>query len=180
MLAAALGDASAEHGRARRTKAAVRGARQTVVPSEPVDPMLTPMTPTLRALSLAALTLACGGDDAALGDPPVPMRTEPGHASSRPAASFEGLEGFWTEAQARELLDRAERFEIAAETSSLNAGERRAVGRLLEAGAIVQRLYEDSRHAEATAVRTHLSTFEPTGADQTAQLGALRELYELF
>ena len=97
--------------------------------------------------------------------------------AERPA--FDGLEGFWDAERAEAILERTREFEVEADTSTLNEGERRAVGRLMRVGEIFHRLYEESRHAQATAVATHLAQLEVPGGE-TARLDALRRLYRLF
>ncbi len=92
---------------------------------------------------------------------------------------LDGLEGFWSLAQAQAILERTEHFDIRADTSSLTEGEREAVERLMEVGEIFQSLYERSRHPQALAVRSHLETLD-VAAGERERLTALRTLYELF
>lgn len=132
----------------------------------------------LALVSAAALLCACGSP------PPSDPARDPVPAASAPAPieapRFEGLDGFWEEAQARDVLDRASTFEVRADVSALSEAERAALARLLEAGEIVQRLFEDSRHPDALAVRDHLASYAPEGDAERARLASLRELHRLF
>jgi hypothetical protein len=68
---------------------------------------------------------------------------------------------------------------LAPDLGTLSDGERRAVEALLEAGAIAQRIYEDSRHPQALAARAGLDALvarTPT----SGQPAALDSLYRLF
>ncbi len=124
----------------------------------------------------AALALACSGE----ADEPSAGSRPPSSAEViDPSPRFEGLEGFWSAEESARVLDRTERLEVSADTSSLTAGERAAVEQLLAVGAIIQRLYEDQRHPQALAVGAHLDALEVDEADR-ARLEALRTLYSLF
>lgn len=91
-----------------------------------------------------------------------------------------GLEGFWSEAQAREILDQTGEFSVRADASSLPEAERAALPHLLEAGEAMARIYRSARHPDALAVRAHLDTYAPTNDAERAQLTALRDLELLF
>lgn len=128
--------------------------------------------------ALGILSGACGEPSA-----PEPTAEEPAattEEAEEAAPSFDGLEGFWTTEQCEALLSRSRSFDVEADASGLTDGERAAMGRIMEVGTIFHRLYEESRHADATAVRTHLESYEPEGDEERAQLDALRRLYELF
>ncbi|MDQ3030901.1 MAG: NUDIX hydrolase [Myxococcota bacterium] len=126
--------------------------------------------------------VGCGSRDAEPTDPVEPAAaSEPRvEATVAPAPRFDGLEGFWDEARARAVLDRAATFEVRADTSGWSDAERAAAARLMEAGLLAQRLHEEMRHAEALDVRAHLETYAPEAAPERAQLESLRTLYRLF
>jgi hypothetical protein len=69
-----------------------------------------------------------------------------------PAAARE-----WTPAQVQEVLDKAQTTRLAPSLTHLSAGERVAVGNLLEVGRIFQNLYEAQRHRSALQVRDALA-----------------------
>lgn len=130
---------------------------------------------TLLPWVLAAALAACGEDGTPAAATQPPSSAEIVDSRSR----FERLEGFWSEGEARAILDRTERLEITADVSHLTAGEREALERLFTVGEIVQRLYEDARHPQALAVRAHLEALEVEEAERE-RLASLRSLYELF
>jgi len=74
-----------------------------------------------------------------------------------------------SEAQARAILDGTQTIRLAPDLSHLTAGERIAVDRLLEVGAIFQDLYEHQTHHQAREARAKL---RPGSDDAT--------LYRLF
>lgn len=124
------------------------------------------------ALLLFVLSLGCE-------DPPVeaPPREETPEPVSDDAPAFDGLEGFWSVEQSDVILSRSERFDVEADTSELTEGERAALDELLEVGAILERLYERSRHPQAEAVGAYLASYEPASDGETAQLERLRRLF---
>lgn len=126
--------------------------------------------------ALACLA-SCGGErsEAASGERRPPSST----AFDDPRPRFRGLEGFWDSQRAAAILDRVGRLEVLADTSSLTAGEREALERLMQVGEIMQRLYEESRHPQAIAVREHLASVE-VEKDEELRLEQLRTLYRLF
>ncbi len=63
----------------------------------------------------------------------------------------------WTPAQAREILDKTQSLTLAPDLGHLSAGEQAAVGKLLQAGAIFQDVYEVQRHRAALQVRGALA-----------------------
>lgn len=91
----------------------------------------------------------------------APTATEP----ENPQPHFERLEGFWSASQAQAILDRTERFELNADVSELSDAEREVVARLEQVGDILQRLYEESRHPQALAVRAHLDAVQVDEAE---------------
>ena len=92
-------------------------------------------------------------------------------AGQQPAAA--AADG-WSAAQTREILDKTQTIRLAPDLSHLSAGERTAVARLLEVGAIFQNLYELQRHRAAPEVRAQLA------ARTDAQGRELATLYRLF
>lgn len=138
-----------------------------------------------RQLLLAsALSLvACGEATPAAEAPSEVDETQQSAATeavpAAPAPELEGLSGFWTEAQVDVLLARSQDFDVEADLSSLDQGEREAVGYLLEVGAIFHELYEESRHAQASAIAAHLAGYEPRDDEERGQLTALRRLYRI-
>ncbi len=93
---------------------------------------------------------------------------------------FHGLDDFWETERANELLDRSRTFDVTADTTSLRAPELTAMQKLMRVGAIFHRLYEQSRHPQADAVRAHLDSLEPSNDIDATQLNAVRSLYALF
>jgi hypothetical protein len=69
----------------------------------------------------------------------------------------------------RAILDKTQTIRLAPALDHLNANEREALRHLLAVGAIFQRLYEDSRHPQAAAVRASL-------ADRDAEVATLYHL----
>lgn len=82
------------------------------------------------------------------------------------------LAGAWQVAQTQPIVDKTQTVRLAPDLAHLTAGERAAVAKLLEVGAIMQELYEDQRHVDAPAARALVAQRE-TPAD-------LKLLYRLF
>jgi hypothetical protein len=59
--------------------------------------------------------------------------------------------------QARAILDKTQEIRLAPDLSRLSAAERQAVQKLLEVGAIFQRLYEEQRYGDMPRVRRLLA-----------------------
>lgn len=87
--------------------------------------------------------------------------------------------GAWTAEQVDAILATTDEVRLAPDLSALGSEERRAVSLLLEAGAIFERLYEDSRHQEAVAAGAALQSAhaQSGGAARTARL---LDLFRLF
>jgi hypothetical protein len=86
--------------------------------------------------------------------------------------------GYWTEAQSAEILAKTEVIRLDPSLDALTAAERSALPDLLEVGALMQKLYELSRHAEAPAALSQLmSLHERLGKPVATQ--NLLELYRL-
>jgi hypothetical protein len=87
--------------------------------------------------------------------------------------------GYWSAERTAPILEKTVTVRLAPDLSSLSAGERRAVESLLEAGAIAQRIYEDSRHPQALAARADLDALLAR-TPAAGQATALDSLYRLF
>jgi hypothetical protein len=85
-------------------------------------------------------------------------------------------ETWWTLEQAEAVLERTRRVELAPDLSGLSPAARAAADRLLEAGAILHELYEESRHREALAARERLATLPVTPTHRAA----LEDLFYMF
>ena len=58
-------------------------------------------------------------------------------------------EGYWSLQQAGEILDKTRTIVLDPDLSSLRAAEHAALSKLIQAGIIFQRIYEDSMHSQA-------------------------------
>jgi hypothetical protein len=83
----------------------------------------------------------------------------------------------WDLARARAILDQAAELRLAPALSDLRPGERTAVGKLLEAGALMQALYEQQRHPQALAAKAALEARHAQAPTELTR--ALRDLYRL-
>ena len=87
--------------------------------------------------------------------------------------------GYWTLEQSQALLDKTQTIRLAPDLTHLNAGERKAILKLLEVGQIFQRLYEEQRHVQAEAFYRDLVKLDRrTGNNRETQ--NLLSLYRLF
>src|SRR6188474_1764502 len=82
--------------------------------------------------------------------------------------------GYWTPEQVDAVLSRTQEIRLAPDLGALTAGERKALGRLLEVGRVFQGLYEQSRHHQARRVAAALE-----GPQRPAHAEALLRLYRL-
>lgn len=86
--------------------------------------------------------------------------------------------GYWDAQRSQPLLDRTLEITLAPALVELEASERRAVQRLLEAGEILHRIYEAQKHDQAP------DAFEALNAlvtiDSPTALDNLQRLYRLF
>ncbi len=88
-------------------------------------------------------------------------------------------DGYWSLKQADEILDKTIEVRLDPDLSGLSDAEQQAVTMLLEAGAIIQRLYETSLHHEGPAALRELRNLhEHLG--QPAHTGKLLDLHRLF
>lgn len=72
------------------------------------------------------------------------------------AAQVPSPRGEWTPAQAREILDKTQAIRLAPSLGHLSSGEKVAVARLLQVGAVFQDIYEQQRHRSALTARAGL------------------------
>jgi hypothetical protein len=87
--------------------------------------------------------------------------------------------GYWPPERTPEVLDITKTVRLAPSLNDLTTGERRAVQELVEAGKLIQRIYEDARHPqalEALDTLTQLSVKE----GQSPETQSLLDLYRLF
>lgn len=87
--------------------------------------------------------------------------------------------GYWPEAKSNEILAKTETVRLAPDLSRLTAEERPALQMLLEVGAIMQKLYEHSRHDEALAAYDKLRVLD-VSQGQPKWTQNLLSLYRLF
>jgi hypothetical protein len=93
-----------------------------------------------------------------------------------PAAAQELPPGYWPIEKSREALAQTGSLRLAPDLADLSAGERAAVGKLLEAGAIFQTLFERQFHAQSATAYAELKALD-------ARLGspeATRNLLTLY
>jgi hypothetical protein len=64
--------------------------------------------------------------------------------------------GYWPLEKSYPIVEKTQEIRLAPDLSQLSAGERAAVGKLLEVGKIFQDLYEDQRHKQALVARRNL------------------------
>jgi hypothetical protein len=64
--------------------------------------------------------------------------------------------GYWPLEKSQPIVEKTQEIRLAPDLSRLSAGERAAVGKLLEVGKIFQDLYEDQRHKQALVARNNL------------------------
>ena len=86
---------------------------------------------------------------------------------------------YWPESKADAILGKTETIRLAPDLSVLTAGEQAALKDLLEVGAIMQKLYESSRHHEAIEARDRLRVLD-VSLGQPARTQKLLKLYRLF
>jgi hypothetical protein len=85
------------------------------------------------------------------------------------------LDEAWSLDQTQPLADKTQTVRLAPELGHLTAGERAAMAKLLEVGAIIQELYEEQKHVDAPAARALVASIDKTPRDEQ-----LRALYRLF
>ncbi|HUP60617.1 MAG TPA: NUDIX hydrolase [Thermoanaerobaculia bacterium] len=88
-------------------------------------------------------------------------------------------EGYWPESKSAAILEKTETIRLAPDLSRLSAEEQAAVKELLEAGILIQRLYEQQRHPDALKAFEELRRLDAR-AGSPPRTKNLRELYRLF
>ena len=88
-------------------------------------------------------------------------------------------DGYWPEKKSDEILKKTETIRLAPDLSSLTPAEKAALDRLFEVGAIMQRLYEVSRHDEALTALDRLRVLD-VSSGQPKWTQNLISLYRLF
>lgn len=87
--------------------------------------------------------------------------------------------GYWPIEKSQPLIDKTQTIRLSGDLSKLSDGERKAVAKLIEAGQIFQKLYEEQRHPEALASYRALEQLDKrTGSTPATQ--NLLTLYRLF
>jgi hypothetical protein len=88
-------------------------------------------------------------------------------------------EGYWPESKSAEILEKTQTIRLAPDVSDLTASEQAAVKDLLQAGEIIQKLYEDARHHQALRSYQDLVTLDRRlGSPKRTR--DLLDLYRLF
>ncbi|HYC60327.1 MAG TPA: NUDIX hydrolase, partial [Thermoanaerobaculia bacterium] len=88
-------------------------------------------------------------------------------------------EGYWPEEKSNAILAKTEVIRLAPDLSSLSSEEQAALKDLLAAGAIMQKLYEVSRHHEAQPALDQLRVLDVRLGQPKATQNLL-DLYRLF
>ena len=87
--------------------------------------------------------------------------------------------GYWPLEKSQPLIDKTQTIRLSGDLSKLSEGERKAVAKLIEAGQIFQKLYEEQRHPEALASYRALEQLDKrTGSTPATQ--NLLTVYRLF
>lgn len=87
--------------------------------------------------------------------------------------------GYWPLEKSQPIIDKTQTIHLSGDLSKLSEGERKAVARLIEAGRIFQKLYEEQRHPEALSSYRALEQLDKrTGSTPATQ--NLLTLYRLF
>lgn len=87
--------------------------------------------------------------------------------------------GYWGAEKSRAILEKTGEVRLAPEMKGLTEGERKAVGKLIEAGRIFQRVYEEQRHSRASESFAALSSLDK-GLGSPEATRDLLTLYRLF
>ena len=86
--------------------------------------------------------------------------------------------GYWPVEKSREILAKTETIRLAPDLSKLTEGERGAVNELIQVGHLFQKLYEESRHHQATRALWELQELDrKLGSPERTR--NLLELYRL-
>src|ERR1044072_4393027 len=87
--------------------------------------------------------------------------------------------GYWPLEKSQPLIDKTQTITLSGDLSKLTDDERKAVAKLIEAGQIFQKLYEEQRHPEALSSYRALEQLDKrTGSTPATQ--NLLTLYRLF
>jgi hypothetical protein len=87
--------------------------------------------------------------------------------------------GYWPLEKSQPLIDKTQTIRLSGDMSRLSDGEKKAVAKLIEAGQIFQKLYEEQRHPEALSSYRALEQLDKrTGSTPATQ--NLLTLYRLF
>jgi hypothetical protein len=87
--------------------------------------------------------------------------------------------GYWPLEKSQPLIDKTQTIRLTSDLSKLSEGERKAVAKLIEAGQIFQKLYEEQRHPQAlSGYRALVQLDKQTGSRPATQ--NLLTLYRLF
>jgi len=87
--------------------------------------------------------------------------------------------GYWPLEKSQPLVDKTQTIRLTSDLSKLSDGESKAVARLIEAGQIFQKLYEEQRHPQAlSSYRELVQLDKRTGSTPATQ--NLLMLYRLF
>lgn len=97
----------------------------------------------------------------------------------RPVLADELPPGYWAPERTPEILERTKTVRLAPSLKELSAGEKRALQELLEAGKIIQRIYEDARHPQALEAFDTLMQLS-NKLSQPPETQSLLDLYRLF
>jgi hypothetical protein len=84
--------------------------------------------------------------------------------------------GYWTQAQSQPILDKTGTVRLAPDLAPLSKAERAALKDLLAVGAIIQEVYEVSRHPQARSSHAQLVELH----QKLGQPAATRNLLDLF
>lgn len=101
-----------------------------------------------------------------------------GLASVGAAGAADLPEGYWTEAQARAILDKTITLRLAPDLSSLSEAEGVVVADLLEAGSLLHDLYLQQRHHQALDALARLRELD--AGDPSPRTRDLLALFRLF
>ena len=86
--------------------------------------------------------------------------------------------GYWPIEKSQPIIDKTQTIRLSPDLSKLTEGERKAVAKLIEAGQIFQKLYEEQRHPEAlSSYRALVQLDKRTGSTPATQ--NLLTLYRL-
>jgi len=87
--------------------------------------------------------------------------------------------GYWPVEKSQPIIDKTQTIRLSPDISKLTEGERKAVAKLIEAGQIFQKLYEEQRHPEALSSYQALVQLDKRTSSTPATQNLLT-LYRLF